>query len=88
MTRHITLFLILSLVILILLLPDPLSPAFAQEGKNPPSDIEEEQEVDRSIAQEESAYQKDVPMEEEQAPQAAHDMDDSHLIQKSKKSQY
>ena len=52
-------------------------------------EAEEEQEADRSIAQENRGhYQKDVPLEEEQAPQAPHDMDDSHLIQKSKKSQY
>ncbi len=61
----------------------------AQEQEEVEEAQEEQEEAQRSIAQEESPYQKDVPMEEEASLQAPHDMDDTHLLfKKSKKSQY
>lgn len=84
MSRHFYLF----LITLVTLLLCPLLYTFGEE-KESAEDTKEEQEVDRSIAQEEAAYQKDVPLEEEElAPQAPHDMDDTHLLSKHPKSQY
>ncbi|MBI2645826.1 MAG: hypothetical protein HYW85_02160 [Deltaproteobacteria bacterium] len=87
--------LILKFILLLLFAGLPLI-TLAQEDKQleeaeAPEEAQEEQEADRSIAQENpSQYQKDVPMEDEEVTlQAPHDMDDSHLLtQKSKKSQY
>ena len=83
--------LILKFILLLILAGLPLI-TLAQEDKQlEEAEAKEEQEADRSIAQEDPQYQKDVPIEEEEdvSLQAPHDMDDSHLlVQKSKKSQY
>ena len=75
-----------KLILLLILTGFPFA-TFAQE-KERTEDPQEENEVQRDIAQEESYYQKDVPMEEEALLQAPHDMDDNHLLSKSKKIQY
>ena len=74
---------ILSLLLLLILAGLPFI-TLAQEDEKV-EETQEEQEVERSIAQEETPYQKDVPMEEETSPQAPHDMDGSQLPQESKK---
>ena len=66
---------ILSLLLLLILAGLPFI-TLAQEDEKV-EETQEEQEVERSIAQEESPYQKDVPMEEETSSQSPHDMDDS-----------
>ena len=76
----------LKFILLLALLSCPWT-AFSQEEESS-ENKDHEQQLERSIAQEEPQYQKDVPMEEEAQPQAPHDMDDSQLLPKQQKSKY
>ena len=71
----------LKFILLLALLSCPWT-AFAQEEESS-ENKDNEQQLERSIAQEEPQYQKDVPMEEDAPPQAPHDMDDSKLFKKN-----